>query len=378
MTRIEYGQAGPEVEDVQRRLGELGYTLSDESGVFSHATEACVRAFQQERGLIADGVVGTDTWHALVGASFRLGDRLLYQTNPPLHGDDIRDLQRRLNRLGFDCGYDDGVYGERTTSAVRDFQLNVGMLVDGIAGPQTFDVMTRLHRQHQEAPAYAVREREQLREPLRQSLAGARIMIDPAHGVDDPGCTALIEGTPVAEHEITWRVGTLVEGRLSALGCSIVLSRGPASSPTASQRASYANSEDVEVILSIHANGDASQHAHGAAAYHFGTDVYVSERGRALAELAADAIVAATTTAHCRVHASTSALLRESRAPAAIVEVGFITHPDEGRLLRSVDGQKLVADALVDAVVTYLLQPPNGATVHTPTVVDRAHASVEP
>lgn len=373
MTRIQYGQVGPEVEDVQRRLGEFGYTFGDEPGVFEDDTEACVRAFQQERGLIADGVVGDDTWHALVSASFRLGDRLLYLTSPPLHGDDIRDLQRRLNRLGFDCGYDDGVYGDRTASAVREFQLNVGMLVDGIAGPQTFDLVTRLHRHHQEAPAYAVREREQLRQPLRRSLAGVRIMIDPAHGVDDPGCTAAVDGTPIAEHEITWRIGTLAEGRLSALGCSVVLSRGPASSPTASQRARYANTESVDVILSVHVNSDASRHAHGAAAYHFGTDVYVSEHGRALADLAADAVVSATDTAHCRVHASTSALLRESRAPAAIIEIGFLTHPEEGRLLSRVDGQKLVADALVDALVGYLLQPPNGAA----SSVDRSRTPAE-
>jgi N-acetylmuramoyl-L-alanine amidase len=351
---IAPGQVGPEVEDVQRRLADLGLPCDDDPGVFGEATRASVRAFQQQRGLAADGVVGDDTWHALVGAGFRLGDRLLYLTQPPVHGDDVREIQQRLNRLGFECGYDDGVYGERTASAIRDFQLNVGMTVDGIAGPQTFDLLGRLHRHHQEAPLYVVREREALRRERRPSLAGARIMIDPAHGVDRPGVTGVDDAR---EHEVAWQIATLVDGRLRALGASVVLSRGPRSSPSPSERASYANAEDVEVILSIHVNGDRSASARGVAAYHFGTDAYVSEHGRALAEMLVEHLVGATGAPDCRVHPATSALLRESRAPAVIVEVGFLTHPVEGRLLASPLGQRIVAGALVDALVTFLLAP---------------------
>jgi N-acetylmuramoyl-L-alanine amidase len=125
---IARGSVGPEVEDVQRRLDGLGHACSgDERGEFGPATDRAVRTFQQQRGLPADGIVGDDTWRALVGASYRLGDRMLYVTRPMLQGDDVRDLQRRLNRLGFDAGYDDGVYGPETFEAVREFQLNVGL-----------------------------------------------------------------------------------------------------------------------------------------------------------------------------------------------------------------------------------------------------------
>ncbi len=351
---IRHGQVGTEVEDVQRRLAGLDLPCDDEPGEFGDATRAAVRTFQQQRGLVADGIVGDDTWHALVGASYRLGDRLLYATLPPLHGDDVRDLQRRLNRLGFDSGYDDGLFEARTEAALRDFQLNVGMTVDGIAGPQTIDLLGRLHRQHQASPAFVVHERDRLRRERRHSLAGARVMIDPAHGVDHPGTVAL-DGTP--EHEITWAIATLVQGRLAALGAHVVFSRGPRTTPSPSQRARYANVEDVEAILSIHVNGDPSPEARGVAGHHFGTDAHVSEQGRTLARLAVDAIVATTGSPHCRVHPSTTALLRESRAPAAIVEVGFATNPDESALLTSRAGQRDVARACVDALSTYLLTP---------------------
>ncbi len=363
MEYIRRGRTGPEVEDVQRRLENLGFACPDDRGIFDGATEAAVRAFQQVRGLPSDGIVGEDTWRTLVGASVRLGDRMLYVTRPLLHGDDVRELQRRLSRLGFDSGYDDGLYGRQTFDAVREFQLNIGITVDGIAGPTTIDGLTRLHRQHQAAPAYAVREREQLRRAPRQSLAGAQIMVDPGRGPDDPGATG---PDGVREATLTWQIASVVEGQLAALGAHVVLSRGPGTSPAPSDRAEHANLEDAEVILSVHMNEDPSPLARGVAGYHFGTDGFVSDRGRALAELAVDRVVEVTGTAHCRVHASALALLQRSRAPAVVIEVGFLSHPEEGVLLTDPAYQRLVAAALVDATVTFLLGRSTAPEHHAP------------
>lgn len=353
MEPITPGAAGPEVADVQRRLAELGLgTEDDEPGVFGPGTHHAVRTFQQRRGLTADGVVGRDTWLVLVGAGYTLGDRLLTNTRPMMRGDDVRELQRRLNRLGFDAGYDDGIYGPQTAAAVREFQLNVGLPDDGITGPDTVAALKALHRQHQEAPAFAVRERESLRGGGRPSLAGARVLVDPARGPDDPG----LEGPGgVHEQEITWAIANRLAGRLSVLGIRVVLSRGPGTTPTPSERAALANRAEVEAILSVALNGLPSSEARGAAAYYFGQDRYVSERGRALARLAVDSVVVRTGTTDCRTHPSTSALLRESRAPAVIVEPGFLTHPEEGAALVRPDHHALLAGALADAVVSFLL-----------------------
>lgn len=355
MELIGPGSVGPEVADIQRRLGDLDLPCDDDPGVFAASTSAAVRSFQQRRGLTSDGIVGPDTWRSLVGASFRLGDRMLYVTRPMLQGDDVRELQRRLNQLGFDSGYEDGFYGPQTFDAVRDFQLNVGLHVDGIAGPSTVDLLARLHRQHQRSPAYAVREREQLRRPSRASFAGARIMIDPGHCADDPGVTT---DDGAVEHELTWRLAALVEGQLAARGAHIVLSRGPATSPTPSERASLANAEDVEAIVSIHLNADRSPHAHGAAGHYFGAGANVSERGRYLADLAVDAIVEATGTAHCRTHPATMAILRESRAPAIVLEPGFLTHGEEGAKLRDPQHQHVIASAVSAAIERFLVGDP--------------------
>ncbi|MBN2247754.1 MAG: peptidoglycan-binding protein [Coriobacteriia bacterium] len=143
---IAQGDRGPAVEDVQKRLLVLGFDLGPTGidGVFLGATLAAVRRFQHERGLSEDGTVGDETWAALVDATFRLGDRLLYLRYPYLHGADVSVLQGALNVLGFACGPPDGIFGAFTERAVGEFQSNVGLPRDGIAGPETVRAIERL------------------------------------------------------------------------------------------------------------------------------------------------------------------------------------------------------------------------------------------
>lgn len=144
---IVQGDRGPAVEDVQKRLLTLGFDLGPTGvdGVFWGATLAAVRRFQEDRGLAEDGVVGDETWSALVDATFRLGDRLLYLKLPYLHGADVGALQGALNVLGFACGDPDGIFGPFTERAVREFQSNVALSSDGIVGPETVRAVERLH-----------------------------------------------------------------------------------------------------------------------------------------------------------------------------------------------------------------------------------------
>lgn len=52
-------------------------------------------------------------------------------------GDDVRALQQRLNELGYNCGKADGIFGRQTYNAVRAFQRQNGLAVDGIVGKNT-------------------------------------------------------------------------------------------------------------------------------------------------------------------------------------------------------------------------------------------------
>ncbi|MDP9299758.1 MAG: peptidoglycan-binding protein, partial [Actinomycetota bacterium] len=146
MSVFRLGDHGSEVLDVQQRLAALGYAVApgELAGWFGPSTEAAIRAFQDLRHLRVDGLVGPDTWMQLVEAGFRLGDRTLYLHAPLFRGDDVRELQRKLNALGFDAGKEDGVHGQRTDLAVREFQRNVGEEPDGMVGLHTIATIQRM------------------------------------------------------------------------------------------------------------------------------------------------------------------------------------------------------------------------------------------
>jgi N-acetylmuramoyl-L-alanine amidase len=146
-------------------------------GTFCPATEAVLRAFQQQRGLRVTGVCDEDCWKALVEANWKLGDRLLLLTSPNLRGDDVGELQASLARLGFDCGRVDGIFGPLTARALDDFQSNCGLPNDGVCGSETVRALSRVIGQTGQGPGIsAVRERERLRQSPT-ALASLRIVV---------------------------------------------------------------------------------------------------------------------------------------------------------------------------------------------------------
>lgn len=147
MRPILPGARGPAVEDIQKRLLKLGFDLGPTGvdGVFMGRTRDAVVSFQSRLGLSEDGVVGDETWSALVDETFTFGDRSLYLRLPHFHGRDVRVLQQALGSLGFSCRDDDGIFGPMTERAVREFQRNSGQPADGIVGPDTLTAIQRLH-----------------------------------------------------------------------------------------------------------------------------------------------------------------------------------------------------------------------------------------
>jgi N-acetylmuramoyl-L-alanine amidase len=153
---------------LQQRLAALGFAVPpEETGRFGPATEAQVRAFQEQRAMRVDGACDEETWNALVESEFRLGGRMLFVRRPMLRGDDVAELQHRLNGLGFDAGKEDGIFGPDTEAALTEFQRNAGLATDGILGPETAAALERMSGPRAGTPAEGsvvrAREREELR-----------------------------------------------------------------------------------------------------------------------------------------------------------------------------------------------------------------------
>ncbi len=352
MQPIRRGDGGDAVRDVQARLLALGFhvdALEVDDHRFGDSTEGALRAFQQERGLLVDGLAGPETWEELVEAGYALGDRVLYLRRPNFRGDDVRALQRRLNILGFDPGREDGIFGDQTAQAVRDFQRNVGLRSDGIVGPTTLKALDRLLAAPVTGPGRAaVRETEAVRGS--GSLSGRTVAVDPGHGPTDPGARGPA-GTREADGAYRLAEALLEELRLR--GSDPRLLRHADEDPDASERAARANRAGADVLVSIHLNSHEDPAAEGSSSYYFGGVGASSVAGALLAELVQDELTSATGLRDGRAHPKAFPILRETRMPAVQIEPCFVTNPKEERLLSEEPFLRGVAGATARALERY-------------------------
>ncbi|NEQ75803.1 MAG: peptidoglycan-binding protein [Okeania sp. SIO2C9] len=124
---LRNGSNGYNVTLVQRLLNDAGYGSLVEDGIFGVRTDAAVKQFQKDRNLIVDGIVGSQTWGALVPPTIGRGSS----------SDDVKRLQMILNEMGYSL-VGDGIFGSNTEAAVKEFQKNSRLEVDGIVGPLTW------------------------------------------------------------------------------------------------------------------------------------------------------------------------------------------------------------------------------------------------
>lgn len=298
MRLYHHGDQGEPVRDIQDRLCALGHDISDDStGVFGDGTLEAVRAFQSARGLPSDGYVGPVTWNSLVEAGYQLGDRLLYLRSPMTRGDDIADLQRRLNALGFDAGIVDGIFGPDTLGAVLDFQHNRAMVEDGIAGPAVVDDLSLMRMATRKHGRERVRENRWL-SSISTAIAGSRVYVDPFCRTE-------------AEAQATWATATEFANDFQKLGVGIVFSRGIDTAPTEEVRAQRANGLGVDFIVSfaIPVGGDTG-------VFYFASAHSQSASGREIAQgLAARLDLAPS--------GRTIPLLKDTRATSIVVSMAI-------------------------------------------------------
>lgn len=132
---LRIGARGEDVKGLQRQLVAAGFDPGPVDGWFGPRTQAAVRAFQQGRGITVDGWVGPQTWSRLdnVGGGAAAGGRMVQGASGP----QVAQLQQMLQSLGYYHSNIGGNFGPLTEAAVRAFQRDRRLTVDGWAGPQT-------------------------------------------------------------------------------------------------------------------------------------------------------------------------------------------------------------------------------------------------
>lgn len=275
-------------------------------------------AFQDAFGLRADGVVDDVMWSTLIEASWSLGDRILYVRTPNLRGDDVAELQTVLNRIGFDCGRVDGIFGNSTAAALTDFQRNVGLDANGICSPETVATLVRMASQTGTGPGIAlVREREELSDstPART----ARVVFGAFDTASD-----LLRATQHRAHE-AFPFSTTVEGDVLA-------------------QSGAANLYNADVYVGFESSQDDM-----CTVYFYEVPSFHSVGGKALA----DRIVATINERIPELPARTAGvrhpMLRETRMPAVLCSFG----PASIVRLKTV----ALANAVVSSLADWLAAP---------------------
>lgn len=355
--QLSLGQRGGAIVEVRRILAILGLLDSpDQPGSDPHfdaATELAVREFQQGRGLRSDGVVDAETYRALAAARWRLGDRVLvHNATQPLVGDDVAALQRQLIEIGYLQSRADGIFGPSTENALRSFQRESGIRADGICGPATLRQLALLAGRVVGGRSQLLREMAAVTD-AGPSLIGKRIVLDPGHGGDDTGAT----GSGLVEATLAWELATRLEGRLTALGVTTWLTRGPGNGPSDDERAQFANSQGADLVVSLHIDASPSPLAEGVACFYYGAGESSSAAGERLADLIQRELVTRTGFTDCRIHGRTWTLLRLTQMPAVRVEIGYLTSAGDRARLLDPHYRELIVEAMLAGIQRLYLPP---------------------
>ena len=140
---LSKGDEGADVKVLQERLKIAGFYYGNSTGIFGPITHEAVKRFQKAYQLTVDGVVGKSTLAKLPAVTdenqtttsqksdnrdiLSLGDR----------GEAVRILQEHLIAAGFLKNQPNGYYGSNTVDAVKRFQKQQKLEINGLAGQTT-------------------------------------------------------------------------------------------------------------------------------------------------------------------------------------------------------------------------------------------------
>jgi len=367
------GDRSTAIELISNTLLRLGF-ITAPSDIFDEKLTQGIKAFQQERGLTATGIINEITARSLEEARFKLGDRVLsFNSSSVMRGDDVSNLQDRLIQMGFNCGKVDGIFGANTERAVKEFQKSVGITSDGKCGPATLISLMRLVKTVSGGAPNELREsvKHSVRSP---ALANKVIVIDPSWGGEFTGESA----NGVVESEIVFDLAQRLEGRLIALGVNVVLTRSANNSPLEIDRIKVANSVNADLVIALKVDSYKNENANGVATYFYGRDDkgVRSVVGERFANLIQREICARTDLLNCQTHAKSWDLLRLTVAPTIRIDLGYLSNPKDAKRLAAAAFRDQLAEAMIVAIQRLYLSAEDDAKTGTLKISDLRRAGL--
>ena len=231
--------------------------------------------------------------------------------------------------------------------------------------------------------------------PAPSAPSAFRVVIDPGHGATEDGA---IGPSGLKEKDLALDMARRLAALLKADGFEVVLTREGDDGPTLDQRAEIANVQRADVFLSLHANASRSSKARGAETYFLSRDatddaartvaaiendaagvngdrtagaaggegdaaiplilwdmaqtIYLEQSSR-LAEIVQRELNGALGITDRGVRQAPFRVLVGATMPAVLVELGFLTNPDEEKRLADGEYRRKLSEALAAALRQY-------------------------
>lgn len=192
-------------------------------------------------------------------------------------------------------------------------------------------------------------------------LSGKVIVLDPGHGGPDGGAVATDE---TSEKEIALEVSKLLRNYLQQSGAIVYMTRetdkdlaGEGRASLSSRKAedirnrlAFIEQHDPDLFLSIHLNSVPSSRWRGAQTFYYPK----FDKSRHLAMMVQEEIIRNLENTHRKALAINNVyLLKYSPVPSALIEIGFLSNPDERELLKQSSYQKQMANSIYLGVLRY-------------------------
>jgi len=175
------------------------------------------------------------------------------------------------------------------------------------------------------------------------------VVIDPGHGGPDPGAIGI---GGIRETDVVLEVSKIVKKLLSEIGVKVRLTRKNEIDLGLSQRVSFANRRDADIFVSIHANASRGKRRdiNGLETFY-----YRGWRGRLLAKRIQKQILRVSPGSPDRgVKQGRFYVIKNTRMPAVLVEIGFLTGRLDARRLEKITHRKRLAYAIAKGILEYL------------------------
>ena len=176
------------------------------------------------------------------------------------------------------------------------------------------------------------------------SLEGYNIVIDPGHGGKDPGAIGL---GGIFEKDLAISTAEKVEQKLTDAGANVIMSRSGDYFVPLEQRAGISNSYDTHAFISIHYDSYPAMSVRGIGTY------YADGKDYGLAQSVQASLANSVTMNDRGIMQGNYIVLRNTSAPAILMELGFVSNPDDLAAITTADYQNQAAEAITQGLIDY-------------------------